>query len=100
MTATGIKADLLNAGGIALEVLRGGRGQPVLVLHDYEYLNAWSPFLEGLASDFSVLAPSHPGFGRSDLPRDFDSVDDLAFLYLDLIRSLRPDSVNLVGMGL
>ena len=86
--------------GVGLEVLRGGRGQPLLVLHDQEYLNTWHPFLQSLATTFSVVAPSHPGFGRSDLPRDFDTIDDLAYLYLDLLAALGPGPAHLVGMGL
>ena len=90
----------LTVGGVALEVFSRGQGEPVLVLHDCEYLNAWHPFLEALAGSFSVLAPSHPGFGRSELPQDFDSVDDLAYFYLDLLRSLPAGPVHLVGLGL
>src|SRR5207248_2001635 len=86
--------------GVDLEVLRGGRGQPLLVLHDQEYLNTWHPFLQSLATTFSVVAPSHPGFGRSDLPRDFDTIDDLAYFYLDLLAALGPGPAHLVEPGL
>jgi len=27
--------------------------------------------------------PSHPGFGQSSLPVNFDCVDDVAYAYLD-----------------
>jgi len=69
-------------------------------LHDQEYLNAWHPFLQSLATSFSVVAPSHPGFGRSDLPRDFDTIDDLAYLYLDLLAALGLGPAHLIGLGL
>jgi pimeloyl-ACP methyl ester carboxylesterase len=85
--------------GVELEVFSGGRGEPLLVLHDYELLNGWWPFMGLLAERFSVLAPSHPGFGGSSLPPDFESVDDLAYLYLDLLRE-QGEAVTLVGMGL
>lgn len=86
------------AGGVQLEVFSGGRGEPLLVLHDQEYVNAWYPFLEDLAAHLAVLVPSHPGFGRSELPKELDSVDDLAYLYLDYAGSL--GQVNLLGLGL
>src|SRR5438067_1140868 len=95
-----VEASRQTVAGIVLEVFRGGRGQPLLVLHDYEYLNAWRPFLDDLAASFSVLAPSHPGFGQSELPADFDTIDDLVYLYLDLLKSLGPERAHLVGMGL
>jgi pimeloyl-ACP methyl ester carboxylesterase len=94
------EAQTLTVGGVALEVFSGGQGAPLLVLHDCEYLNARYPFLEALAGSFSVLAPSHPGFGDSELPQDFDTVDDLAYFYLDLLRSLPAGPVHLVGLGL
>ena len=85
--------------GVDLQVFSGGQGEPLLVLHDHEYVNQWEPFAEALAAHFAVVAPSHPGYGGSDLPRDFDTIDDFAYLYLDLLRELGPQPVNLVGMG-
>jgi pimeloyl-ACP methyl ester carboxylesterase len=84
---------------VGLELLTAGRGQPLLVLHDYDYLNRWHPYLERLAESYRVLVPSHPGFGRSELPMDFDSVEDLALLYLELLRGLDERPAHLIGLG-
>src|SRR6476660_8290232 len=92
--------EQITVGEIALEVFRGGTGESLVVLHDHEYIHGWHPFLAGLATTFAVLAPSHPGFGRSELPADFDTIDDLVYLYLDLLRSLGPAPVHLVGLGI
>jgi pimeloyl-ACP methyl ester carboxylesterase len=91
---------LQTTAGVGLEVFSGGQGGPLLVLHDQEYVNGWHPFLRALATRFAVLAPSHPGFGRSELPDELDAIDDLAYLYLDLLRSLGSGRVQLVGLGL
>lgn len=96
---TACREERLTVEGIAIEVLRGGHGQPTVVLHDYEYLNQWQPYLDILATRYSVIVPSHPGFGKSDLPDDFDTVDDLAHFYLVLLRSMGLNGVNLVGLG-
>jgi pimeloyl-ACP methyl ester carboxylesterase len=85
--------------GVELEVLRGGAGEQILLLHDIEYLNQARHFLELLAEDFVVLVPSHPGFGTSDLPTGFDSVDDLAYFYLDLLEDIGPAHVIGLGFG-
>ena len=45
-------------------------------------------FLDTLAQRFRVFAPEHPGFGQSDDPPWLDTVDDLAYFHLDLIRAL------------
>jgi pimeloyl-ACP methyl ester carboxylesterase len=84
---------------IDLQVFAGGQGERLVVLHDHDYVNQWEPFEDALAERFAVLAPSHPGYGTSELPRDFDSIGDYSYLYLDLLRDLGPDPVHLVGMG-
>ncbi len=85
--------------GVELECLRAGQGAPLLVLHDQEYLNTEWPYLDALAEHFEVLVPSHPGFGRSALPEHFDALDDLVYVYLDLLRALERRLVRLAGFG-
>jgi pimeloyl-ACP methyl ester carboxylesterase len=89
--------DRLAVGDVHLESWRLGTGEPVLLLHDIEYVNEPRPFMELLANTYSVISPSHPGFGASDLPESFDSVDDLAYLYLDLLRDI--GGAHVIGMG-
>lgn len=90
-------------GDLSFELRRLGApdAEPLVVLHDAESLvSADEPYLQGLAERFEVLAPAHPGFGQSSLPADFDSVDDLAYAYLDLLHDLYPQQkVHLVGLG-
>jgi pimeloyl-ACP methyl ester carboxylesterase len=85
---------------VELEVFaRGSEGaERLLVLHDLDYLNdVGYAFVEGLARHWRVLSPSHPGFGGSSLPRSFDAIDDLAYVYLDLLRQIGP--AHIVGLG-
>jgi pimeloyl-ACP methyl ester carboxylesterase len=86
-------------GDIELEVLHQGNGSPLLLLHGGEGLDDHAAFLQLLAMHFEVIAPSHPGFG-SPLPDRFDSIDDLAYLYLDLLDSLDLHDVVLLGFSL
>lgn len=75
-------------------------GETVLFLHDLDYLNGVDyPFVEALSERWRLLSPSHPGFGESSLPDDFDSIDDLAFVYLDLLREIGPSHVIGAGFG-
>jgi pimeloyl-ACP methyl ester carboxylesterase len=55
--------------------------------------------VEQLARSFDVLVPSHPGFGRSDLPRGITTVDDLAYFYLDLLDAFDLNAVVLAGIS-
>ena len=83
--------------GVSLEALRAGEGETVLILHDIEYVNEPRLFIESLSESFAVVAPSHPGFGSSELPSGFDSAEDIACLYLDLLDEIGP--AHVIGMG-
>src|SRR4029077_10279125 len=81
----------------SIEILRRGKGRPVLFLHPHIGMHGSGPFIERLARHVQVLAPSHPGFGHSELPRGMASVDDMSYFYLDLIEEL--DLRDLVVVG-
>jgi len=98
--ARGIADGWLTIDDVRLEVFHKGGGPPLLLLHGGGGLDHRAPFLEILANRYEVIAPSHPGFGRSSLPDRFDSVDDLAYLYLDLIDALDLRDVVLIGCSL
>jgi len=83
--------------GVSLEIEERGEGAPLLFLHAGEGLGRDRPWLDLLAKRFRVIAPSHPGFGRSALPDWVGSVDDLAYLYLDLVATLDLRDAVLVG---
>ena len=83
--------------GVELEVDQRGSGPDLLFLHAGEDLIGPRPWLDGLAKTFRVTAPSHPGFGGSKLPDWVGSVEDLAYLYLDLADKLKLERATLVG---
>ena len=86
--------------GAKLNLRRGGAGAPLLFLHGAQGYVGCAPALDALARDFTVLAPDHPGFGRSDAFDGIDDVPDLAFFYLDLIAQLGLERVHVVGHAL
>jgi pimeloyl-ACP methyl ester carboxylesterase len=90
-------ADRLTVRGIDLEVVRRGTGRTIVFLHGFHTLEPEAPFLELLSQRALVLAPSHPGFGASARPDDFETVYDLVHLYRELIDSLADDKITLVG---
>lgn len=86
-------------GGIDLEVLRCGAGRPVLLLHGAQTVDPRAPFLEMLGRHAQIIAPSHPGFGRSARPADFETVYDLVHFYLDFLETLPHEKVTLMGFS-
>jgi pimeloyl-ACP methyl ester carboxylesterase len=93
------RADRLTVRDIELEVVRRGTGRTIVFLHGFHTLDPGAPFLELLSRGACVLAPSHPGFGTSARPDDFETVYDLVHLYRELIDSLPDDKVTLVGVS-
>jgi pimeloyl-ACP methyl ester carboxylesterase len=90
----------LNVHGVQLEVVERGQGRPILVLHGEDGLDPHAPFLDRLASLGRVLAPSHPGYGRSPDHEAIDTVDDLSYLYLDLLAEQQLRDVVVIGFSL
>jgi pimeloyl-ACP methyl ester carboxylesterase len=86
--------------GIDLEVVRRGSGQPVVLLHGFQPVDAEGRFMQLLSQRTGVIAPSHPGFGRSARPRDFETVYDLVNLYAALLDALDFNKVTLIGFSL
>jgi pimeloyl-ACP methyl ester carboxylesterase len=92
-------ADRLSVRGIELEVVRRGAGCPLLLLHGFHAVDPRAKFLDLLAAHGEVIAPSHPGFGHSARPDDFDSVYDLIQLYLSVLDQLGHERITLVGFS-
>ncbi|MGH3279870.1 MAG: alpha/beta fold hydrolase [Trebonia sp.] len=81
-----------------VHLLRGGHGAPVLFLHAAGGAGTWHPFHELLAgAGFEVIAPDHPGFGKSDEFPEQDRIDDLVFHYLDVLDALGLERPHVVG---
>ena len=86
--------------GVDVSLARRGSGPPVLVLHGGEGPVDHLPFAESLSGNFEMLHPTHPGFDGSPIPEHFDNLQDLIFLYLDLIDSLELQDAILMGFSM
>jgi pimeloyl-ACP methyl ester carboxylesterase len=93
------QATTIVVNGIRVEMIERGRGRPLLFLHPGIGMDGAAPVLARLAEHARVIAPSHPGFGNSEQPRTFDSIDDLAYFYLDLIDQLGVTDTIVVGVS-
>ncbi len=85
--------------GIRIEMIERGKGRPLLFLHPGIGIEPNAAVLDRLAERAHVLAPSHPGFGASDLPQSMTTVDDLAYFYLDLMDQLDLRDATVVGVS-
>src|SRR5262245_7628750 len=95
----GVRAPTLSAAGLDLEVVRRGAGRPMLLLHGFQNVDPRTPFLDLLGRHAEIIAPSHPGFGGSPRPADFETVYDLVHLYLEVLETLAHETVTVVGLS-
>src|SRR6516165_1455016 len=94
------ESDPLTVEGARIDVIERGAGQPLVFLHAENGIEPARATIEELAKSARVIAPTHPGFGGSELPHGMRTVDDLSYFYLDLLDQLDLRDVTLVGVSL
>jgi pimeloyl-ACP methyl ester carboxylesterase len=87
----------LRDGALSFRVLAAGRGPAVVYFHSVHERGHWSPFLDHLATRFTVTAPLHPGVGGSTGVETLDDVLDLALAYEELLDAVGIERAHLVG---
>ena len=91
--------ERLSVSGVELEILHRGRGTPLVLLHGFAPVDPEAPFLDDLAQDAEIFAPTHPGFGHAPRPAAIETVYDLVHLYLGLLERLPYERVTLIGFS-
>ncbi len=86
--------------GIDLPVVRRGSGPQILMLHGGDGPVSHFPFVNRLAEEYEIIHPIHPGFDGTAIPEHFDNLQDLIFLYLDLIDHLDLSQATLMGFAM
>jgi pimeloyl-ACP methyl ester carboxylesterase len=89
----------LTVDGARIEMIERGSGPPLLFLHAENGIEPSSAAIAELAKSAHVFAPTHPGYGRSELPDGMRTVDDLSYFYLDLLDQRDLHDVTVVGVG-
>jgi pimeloyl-ACP methyl ester carboxylesterase len=97
MAAPARTTEFVQLGDCRVALERRGSGPPLLLLAGEEALEADAPFADALAARYELVIPSAPGFGFSNRPDWLTSVDDIAYVYLDLLERLALDRLVVVG---
>ncbi len=97
--ASSREAQSLVVNGTRIDLTEKGSGPPLLFLHAENGIEPAAAAIEELAKSARVIAPTHPGYGRSELPKGMRSVDDLSYFYLDLLDQLDLKDLTVVGVG-
>lgn len=83
-----------------LQVITGGTGKPLLVLHGELGFPGWLKWNQALAAKRTLCIPLHPGFGKSPMVDWIMDVRDLASFYSRFIREQKMTPVDVIGFSL
>ena len=98
--ASGFTEEFVEVGGAKVQIFKGGSGEPLLVLHGAGGNLGWLRFAQLLAEKFTVYAPFHPGFGKSDRPGWIETIQDLACFYTWFQEEQELEGVRVIGFSM
>ena len=78
----------VNTPRIPVQVLEGGKGPDLVLLHDAGGITVDHPFLQALAQRFHVHAPLLPGYGDSEEAPHIRDMLDVTLHSFDVIEAL------------
>jgi pimeloyl-ACP methyl ester carboxylesterase len=82
-----------------VNVLSGGSGPALVVLHRDTGRHGWGRLHDRLAASHTVIAPALPGYDMSDRPVFLRTVHDLAALTGYIMDNLGATPANVLGLG-
>jgi pimeloyl-ACP methyl ester carboxylesterase len=95
------QAETITVAGRPTGIRHAGEGVPFVYLHStLGESSMWLPFYQTWAKQFRVLVPTHPGFGKSGSLDGIDTIEDMAFHYVELFDALGLEEVILGGVSL
>ena len=92
--------ETVDVGGSKVHMLKGGSGEPLLLLHGAGGNAGWLRYVQALADQYTVYAPSHPGFGLSDRPEWLETIPDLASFYTWFLEQQGLEGVRAIGFSM
>ncbi|HVS37641.1 MAG TPA: alpha/beta hydrolase [Gemmataceae bacterium] len=101
LSGRGGEAETIDVCGRPTVLMHGGDGPPFVYLHSTLGESfRWLPPYQAWAKHFTVYVPTHPGFGKSGGFEQIDSVEDMAFHYIELFDALGLGEMILGGVSL
>jgi pimeloyl-ACP methyl ester carboxylesterase len=97
----GGQPETIEVAGRSTVLMHAGEGTPFVYLHSsLGEAFMWLPFYQTWSKQFRVLVPSHPGFGQSGGFDQIDTIEDMAFHYVEMFDALGLEEIILGGVSL
>jgi pimeloyl-ACP methyl ester carboxylesterase len=91
--------DTVRFADVDVAMIRGGSGNPLLILHDELGYPGWMEWNDKLAQERSLMIPLQPGYGKTTRIDWIMDYRDLAGFYSQMVRGMRLDPVDVIGFS-
>ena len=92
--------EFVDVSGVQTQVLKGGSGPPLLLLHGARGNPGWMAYHEELSKHYTVYASSHPGYDKTQRPPWVSTINDVAHFYVGFLRNTGLEGVVLMGFSM
>jgi pimeloyl-ACP methyl ester carboxylesterase len=93
------KEEVTRVAGTDLAIIKGGRGKPLLVLHEELGHPGWLNWHDALAEERTLIIPIQPGMGKSPRVEDIRNVHQLGLFYGWVLRDLGLAPIDVIGFS-
>src|SRR5579883_231110 len=94
------KEEVTRVAGTDLAIIKGGRGKPLLVLHEELGHPGWLNWHDALAQERELIIPIQPGMGNSPRVEPIRSVTQLGLFYGWVLRDLKLAPIDVLGFSM
>jgi len=98
--AANFNEEFVQIGNTKLHMLKGGSGDPLLLLHGAGGNRGCLSYVRALSEQYTVYLPTHPGFGLSDRPEWIQNIHDLACFYTWFQEELDIERIRCIGFSM
>src|SRR6516225_11857143 len=91
------RQETVRVGETDLMLVKGGKGKPLLILHEELGYPGWMKWNSSLARERTLMIPMHPGFGATAPPEWIRSARDLAGFYSLFVREQKLAPLDVIG---
>lgn len=91
--------EILKIANTRVEAEYLGNGPPLIFLHGEDGFEINSSLVSRLAHKFHIIAPRLPGFGKTQLQDNIRNIDDVSYIWLDLLDRLDVKDAVILGFS-